>query len=199
MTRTIDRVCVYCGSSDVIHAPYIEAARVMGRELAGRGLTLVYGAGATGMMGALADACLAEGGQVVGVIPKMFNTHRLAHKGLSEVHVTEDMHSRKARMAELADVFVALPGGLGTFEELFEILTWAQIGLHSKPIGVLNVNGYFKPMLDLIEGAQSNGFMYVEHQALLIAEDTAAALLDRMHTYEPPQGLERWLNREEMP
>ena len=195
----ISKVCVYCGSSDVIRAPYLEAARGMGRELAARGLTLVYGAGGTGMMGALADACLEAGGRVIGVIPKIFNTHRLAHKGLSELHVAEDMHARKAQMAELADAFVALPGGLGTFDELFEILTWAQIGLHAKPIGVLNVNGYFEPLLKLVEGAQRDGFMYVEHQALLIAEDSAAALLDRMHAYEPPPGLKRWVHREEMP
>ncbi len=199
MTRTIDKVCVYCGSSDVIHAPYMEAARDMGRELAARGMTLIYGAGGTGMMGALADACLEQGGRVIGVIPKMFNTHQLVHKGLSELHVLENLHARKARMAEMADAFIALPGGLGTFEELFEILTWAQIGLHTNPVGVLNVNGYFDPLLDLIERAQSRGFMYVEHQDLLIAETTVATLLDRMHAYEPPQGLERWVNREETP
>ncbi len=199
MTRTIDKVCVYCGSSDVIHTPYMEAARGMGHELAARGLTLVYGAGCTGMMGALADGCLERGGRVIGVIPKMFNTHQLVHTGLSELQVLEDLHARKARMAEIADAFVALPGGLGTFEELFEILTWAQIGLHANPIGVLNVNGYFDPMLDLIKRAQSKGFMYVEHQALLIVDDSATALLDRMHAYEPPQGLERWVNREERP
>ena len=199
MAREINKVCVYCGSSDVIHAPYMEAARRMGRELAVRGMALVYGAGGTGMMGALADACLENGGRVIGVIPKIFNTHHLVHKGLSEIHVTENLHTRKALMAELGDAFVALPGGLGTFEELFEILTWAQIGLHANPVGVLNVNGYYDPLLALIKGAQSKGFMYVEHQSLLIAEDDPSTLLDRLHVYEPPQGLERWVNREEMP
>lgn len=176
----------------------MEAAIEMGRELASRGITLVYGAGGTGMMGALANACLEGGGRVVGVIPEIFNTDHLAHKGLNELHVTSDMHARKAMMADLGDGFVALPGGLGTFEELFEILTWAQIGLHSKPIGVLNANGYYDPLLELIERAQSNGFMYVEHQALLIAETTATALLDRMRAYIPPEGLERWVNREDI-
>jgi hypothetical protein len=175
----------------------MEAAIEMGRELASQGLTLVYGAGGTGMMGALADACLEGGGQVVGVIPEIFNTHHLVHKGLSKLHVTSDMHARKAMMADLGDGFVALPGGLGTFEELFEILTWAQIGLHSKPVGVLNANSYYDPLLELIERAQSNGFMYVEHQELLIAETTETALLDRMRSYIPPEGLERWVNREE--
>jgi uncharacterized protein (TIGR00730 family) len=175
----------------------MEQARVMGRELAERDLTLVYGAGGTGMMGALADTCLQNGGRVVGVIPEIFNTHHLVHKGLSEIHVTENMHARKALMAELGDAFVALPGGLGTFEELFEILTWAQIGLHANPVGVLNVNRYYDPLLSLIEGAQDKGFMYIEHQSLLIAEDSASVLLDRLYEYEPPQGLERWVNREE--
>lgn len=197
MGRRLNRICVYCGSSDVIREPYLEAAIEMGQELASQGLTLVYGAGGTGMMGVLADACLEQGGRVVGVIPKIFNTHHLVHKGLSELHVTDNMHARKAMMAELGDAFVALPGGLGTFEELFEILTWAQIGLHSKPVGVLNVDGYYDPLLELIQRAQSNGFMYVEHQALLIAETTATAVLERMKSYHPPQGLERWVNRED--
>jgi uncharacterized protein (TIGR00730 family) len=199
MVQELSKICVYCGSSDVIQAPYLEAARTMGLELAARQLTLVYGAGSTGMMGALADACIEGGGQVIGVIPKIFNTHRLAHAGLSEMHVTEDMHARKALMAELGDAFVALPGGLGTFEELFEVLTWAQIGLHAKPIGVLNLNGYYDPLLALIDGAHDRGFMYVEHQALLVTDDTPASLLDRMYAYKPPQDLERWVNREEMP
>jgi len=196
MVQKLNRICVYCGSSDVIQEPYLGAAIEMGRELASQGLTLVYGAGGTGMMGALADACLEKGGHVVGVIPKIFNTHHLVHKGLSELHVTDDMHKRKAMMAELGDAFVALPGGLGTFEELFEILTWAQIGLHAKPVGVLNVNGYYDPLLELVQHAQSKGFMYVEHESLLIAETTATAILDRMRAYHPPKGLERWVNRE---
>jgi uncharacterized protein (TIGR00730 family) len=128
----------------------------------------------------------------------LVNTHHLVHKGLSELHVTIDMHARKAMMADLGDAFVALPGGLGTFEELFEILTWAQIGLHSKPVGVLNASGYYDPLLDLVESAQSNGFMYVEHQELLLAETTAEALIERMRSYNPPKGLERWVNREDM-
>jgi uncharacterized protein (TIGR00730 family) len=198
MERELNRICVYCGSSDVIQTPYIAAAKDMGRELASQGLTLVYGAGGTGMMGALADACLENGGRVIGVIPKIFNTDHLVHKGLSELHVTENLHERKSMMANLSDAFVALPGGLGTFEELFEILTWAQIGLHSKPIGVLNTNGYYDPLLKLIKGAERHGFMYVEHQALLISEKTAMALLSGMRSYKPPEGLERWVNREEV-
>jgi uncharacterized protein (TIGR00730 family) len=195
MAVTIEKVCVYCGSSDIIHPTYLEAARVMGRELATRSMTLIYGAGRTGMMGELANSCLEAGGTVVGVIPEVFHTPQLAHQGLHELHVTEDMHSRKALLASMADAFIALPGGLGTFEELFEILTWAQIGLHTKPVGVLNVDGYFDPLLDLIDHARSRGFIYDEHRSLLICGKTPEAVLEGMASYAPPEDLARWVNR----
>ncbi len=195
MAVAIEKVCVYCGSSDIIQPTYLEAARAMGRELAVRGMTLVYGAGSTGMMGSLADSCLEAGGTVVGVIPEVFHTPQLAHRDLHALHVTADMHSRKALLASMADAFIALPGGLGTFEELFEMLTWAQIGLHAKPVGVLNVDGYFDPLLDLIERARSCGFIYDEHRALLICEATPEAVLDGLKSYEPPEGLARWVDR----
>ncbi|MGD8813067.1 MAG: TIGR00730 family Rossman fold protein [Anaerolineales bacterium] len=196
MAIRIKKVCVYCGSSDIIHPRYLAAARGMGQELAGRGLTLVYGAGSTGMMGELADACLEAGGTVVGVIPEVFNTPQLAHQDLHELHITKDMHARKALLANMADAFIALPGGLGTFEELFEILTWAQIGLHAKPVGALNIGGYFDLLLDMIELARSQGFIYDEHQALLICEPTPEAVMGGLYSYIPPEGLARWVARK---
>jgi uncharacterized protein (TIGR00730 family) len=161
----------------------------MGAAVAERGLTIVYGAGSTGLMGAVADSALEAGGQVIGVIPALFNTPRLAHAGLTLLEVLDTIHQRKARMIELSDAFIALPGGFGTLEELFEILTWAQVGLHQKPVGVLNTRRYFDPLLALIEHAQSEGFIYPEHRDLLISAPTPAALLDALHNHRPPLGL----------
>ena len=191
------RVCVYCGSSDQSNSTYFDAAAHMGQVLAAHSITLVYGAGGTGMMGKLADAVLDSGGQVIGIIPELFNTPALLHSGLTELHVVGSMHERKARMAEIADAFVALPGGFGTFEELFEILTWSQIGLHHKPIGVLNVNHYFDPLLALIDHARAEGFIYSEHSGLLVAESGPEALLEGLEGYSLPSGLERWVHRKE--
>jgi len=190
-------ICVYCGSSDKVAKAYLEAARQVGTEIAKRGLQLIYGAGGTGLMGALADAVLAGGGDVLGITPKAFNTPQLAHPGLTQVEVFDDMHQRKSRMAELADAFVALPGGFGTLEELFEILTWAQIGLHAKPVGLLNTNGYFDRLLDFLDHVRAEGFIYAEHRQLYSHADTPAALLDALAAYQPPQGLERWVQRTE--
>jgi uncharacterized protein (TIGR00730 family) len=190
-------VCVYCGSSDKMHAEYLQAARQMGAALAQRGLTLIYGAGRTGSMGAVADGALEAGGQVVGVIPGYFNTPTLCHQGLSRLEVVDTIHVRKARMAELADAFIAMPGGYGTFEELFEILTWAQIGLHGKPIGLLNVRGYFDPLLAMVEHAKAEGFIYAEHRALFTQEAEPGPLLEALANHQPPPGLERWLTRPE--
>jgi uncharacterized protein (TIGR00730 family) len=153
-------ICVYCGSSDKIRPAYLEAAYRLGAALAERSHTLVYGAGRTGLMGRVADGALDHGGTVIGVIPHHFYTPTLAHMGLTQIEVVENMHIRKARMAELSDGFIALPGGFGTFEELFEIVTWAQIGLHSKPVGLLNVQGYFNPLLEMVEHARHEGFIY---------------------------------------
>jgi uncharacterized protein (TIGR00730 family) len=189
-------VCVYCGSSDKMHQDYLEAARQMGATLAGRGLQLLYGAGRTGLMGALADGALEAGGEVVGIIPAIFNTHQLAHRGLTRLEVVESMHQRKTRLAELADAFIALPGGYGTFEEFFEILTWAQIGLHSKPIGLLNSHHYFDPLLTMVEHARAEGFIYDEHRALFTWAESPAVLLDALASHHPPEDLERWLLRD---
>jgi uncharacterized protein (TIGR00730 family) len=189
-------ICVYCGSSDKIDRTYTNAAYEFGTEMAAQGLQLVYGAGSTGLMGAVANGALENGGNVVGVIPEIFNTPTLAHNSLTRLEVLPDMHQRKARMAELADAFVALPGGFGTMEELFEILTWAQIGLHKKPVGILNIYGYFDPLLAMIQQANEEGFIYQEHQALLSSADNPSFLLKALLNHEPPTGLERWLTRE---
>ncbi|MBI3160383.1 MAG: TIGR00730 family Rossman fold protein [Chloroflexi bacterium] len=191
----MNTICVFCGSSDSIAAHYYDSAREMGKAIAGRGLKLVYGAGSTGLMGALANAALEQGGEVVGVIPEFFHNPTLAHKGLTRIEVMPDMHTRKARMYALADAFIALPGGLGTMDEFFEAVTWAQIGLHTKPLGLLNVGGYFDGLLGFLERVQEEGFMYKEHGALFRAEAEPEALLAALEGYQPPDGLERWVAR----
>ena len=152
-------VCIYCGSSPGLNPAYLQAATALGRAMAERGLTIVYGGAHVGLMGAVADAGLAAGGRVIGVIPEFLRDRELAHTGLSELRIVASMHERKTLMAELADGFIALPGGLGTFEELFEMLTWAQLGFHAKPIGVLNTQGFYSPLFTLLETAAANGFM----------------------------------------
>ena len=188
-------ICVYCGSSDKIRPEYLAVARSMGEAIANRRLQLWYGAGSTGLMGALAEAALQTGGEVIGVIPGMFNNPTLAHYGLTRLEVVESMHERKQRLAQQADAFIALPGGYGTLEELFEILTWAQIGLHSKPVGLLNVFGYFDPLLGMLELALNEGFIYNEHRLLLHTAQDPEVLLDALLVYQTPDGLERWLSR----
>ena len=193
----MNSVCVYCGSADKLHPDYLTAARQMGVAVARRGWQLWYGAGSTGLMGAVADAALEAGGEVIGVIPEMFNTPKLAHLGLTRLEVVESMHVRKHRLAQQTDGFVALPGGFGTWEEFFEILTWSQIGLHQKPVGLLNVRGYYDPMLKMVENARREGFIYDEHRALFTCLSDPEALLDALQGYQSPTGLERWLTRED--
>lgn len=193
----LSRLCVYCGSSDEARGEYLQAAAEMGRALARRGITVIFGGGGTGLMGALADAAMEAGGEVIGIIPESFNTPALAHAHLTELRVVASMHERKRSMAEIGQAFIALPGGFGTFEELFEILTWAQIGLHSKPVGVLNALDYFLPLLALIDHARAEGFIYDEHRALLACEADPERLISRLEAYLPPPGLERWITREE--
>jgi len=193
----MNSICVYCGSSDKINPTYTEAAYELGNVIASRGITVVYGAGSTGLMGAVANGALENGGEVIGVIPEIFNTPNLAHQGLTRLEIVEDMHKRKARLAEISDAFVALPGGFGTFEELFEILTWAQIGLHKKPVGLLNVRSYFDPLMAAIDFACREGFIYNEHQALFTAADNPVTLLDALSNHAHPDGLERWLTRDD--
>jgi uncharacterized protein (TIGR00730 family) len=188
-------ICVYCGSADGLSSTYLDAAAKMGYTLASAGIRLIYGAGKTGLMGAIADAVLAAGGEVVGVVPENLNTPALIHSNLSSLEVTPDIHTRKARMSLLADGFIALPGGYGTFEELFETLTWAQIGLHKKPIGILNTNDYFTPLINLVRHAGREGFIFPEHVQLLVKADTPEKLLENLNSYKRPAGLERWVDR----
>jgi uncharacterized protein (TIGR00730 family) len=169
----------------------------MGTTIARRKLKLIYGAGSTGSMGAVANAVLQAGGEVTGVIPEYFHTSKLAHFGLTKVEIVGSIHERKARMIELADAFIALPGGFGTLDELFEVLTWAQIGLHKKPIGLLNVNGYFDHLLEFISVIHAEGFVYQEHLSLFSYAKTPDDLLDRLEQYQPSDQLERWLTRVE--
>jgi uncharacterized protein (TIGR00730 family) len=169
----------------------------MGRTLAHNGIRLVYGAGKTGLMGALADGVLEVGGVVIGVVPVNLNTPQLIHSQLSQLEVVPDIHQRKARMIALAEAFIALPGGYGTFDELFETLTWAQIGLHQKPIGLLNIRNYFDPLLKMIDNAWIEGFIYPGHEKLLVVDQEPAALLTKLKEYQSPSDLERWVNREE--
>jgi uncharacterized protein (TIGR00730 family) len=189
-------ICVYCGSSDKMPDVYVAAAAEMGKVIAGRGLRLIYGAGSTGLMGAVADGALQAGGEVLGVIPHYFNTPVLAHPNLTRLEIVDTLHQRKARMIELADGFIALPGGFGTLEELFETLTWAQIGMHQKPIGLLNTHGYYQLLLAMIEHAQGEGFIYDEHRALFEVEEQPEKLLDALQNHNHPSGLSRWMTRD---
>ena len=190
------RICVYCGSSDKVPDVYLKAAREMGAALANQDITLVYGAGSTGVMGALADAVLDVGGEVWGIMPKIFDTPQLAHEKLTRYEVVDNMHLRKARMIEVSDGFIALPGGFGTFEELFEVITWAQIGLHRKPVGLLNSCGYYDPLIAMVEHADKEGFIYSEHRQLFSFADSPGELLTALKNYMLPKGLERWVDRD---
>lgn len=178
-------VCVFCGSSEGADPAYLAAARATGTELVRRGLTLVYGAGSVGLMGAVADAALAAGGEVVGVIPEHLMGVEVDHRGLTELHVVPSMHARKALMAERADAFLALPGGFGTFEEVLEILTWSQLGLHRKGVGFLDVAGYYAPLLRFFEQAVAAGFVREANLTLYDADSDVGALLDRLARWEP--------------
>jgi uncharacterized protein (TIGR00730 family) len=190
-------ICVFCGSSDTVHADYRAAARTMGKILAGRGIRLIYGGGKTGLMGAVADGALEAGGEVVGVIIPSMYTKSLAHDGLTRMEVPLDMHARKAKMHELADGYVALPGGYGTFDELFETVTWAQTGAHEKPVGLLNVKNYYAPLLAAIDHAVKEGFIFQEHRDSLFSDSDPDKLLDAMAGYaHPHEAVKRWMRSE---
>ena len=188
------RICVFCGSSVGARPAYASAARELASELIRRRLGVVYGGGSIGLMGVLADAMLDLGGEVIGVIPRPLASKELAHTGLAEIRVVESMHERKALMASLADGFVAMPGGLGTFEETLEILTWSQLGIHRKPIGLLNVEGYYDGLLGMIAHALAEGFVPHEYRELSVSAATPARLLDLMQSWRPPDFPGRWLN-----
>lgn len=186
------RICVFAGSNVGIRPEYTEAARMLGQELAKRGLELVYGGASVGLMGIVANTVLAEGGEAIGVLPRGLFRREIPHKGLTEMHQVGSMHERKALMADLADGFIALPGGFGTFDELFEIITWAQLGLHSKPVGLLNAANYFEPLLALVQHASREGFIPAVHLSLLMYEDNPALLLDRFAGYKAPDTSSKW-------
>jgi uncharacterized protein (TIGR00730 family) len=185
-------VCVFCGSKSGGRPLYAEAARHFGAALVARGCGLVFGAGHVGLMGVLADAVLAAGGRAVGVIPQALVDRELAHRGLTELRVVETMHQRKALMADLSDAFVALPGGYGTGDELFEILTWAQLGIHAKPVGLLNTAGYFDPMLAWLDHMVREDFLRRKHRELLLVADDADGLLDLLEKYRPGPPESKW-------
>lgn len=188
----LHRVCVYCGSSPGRLPIYREAAAELGRVLVQRNIALVYGGAGIGVMGAIADAVMENGGEAIGVIPQSLATREVAHTQLSELIVVTSMHERKAMMAELSDAFVALPGGWGTFEELFEMLTWAQLGIHQKPCGVLNVSGYYDHLSLFLQHAMDERFVREEYQSMMIMEQQPEALLDRFNNYQPPQ-VHKWI------
>ncbi len=190
------RVCVFCGSSHGTRPAYREAAERTAVVLARRGLGVVYGGGNVGLMGVLADAALAAGGEVIGVIPAALVAKELAHRGLTDLRVVDSMHERKALMAELSDGFIALPGGYGTLEELCEVLTWSQLGLHGKPCGLLNTAGYFHPLLELLDRATEEDFLRPEHRALLLVEEDPQRLVDLFERFRAPV-LDKWIVPDE--
>jgi hypothetical protein len=190
-------VCVFCGSNAGVRAEYAETACRLGRALASRGLRLIYGGGHVGLMGAVADAVLAAGGEVVGVIPQALVDKELAHTGLTELRIVATMHQRKAVMADLSDAFVALPGGFGTCDELFEILTWAQLGMHAKPIALLNSAGYFNALLAWLEHTVREGFVRPGHRRLLLETADPERLLDLLSAYHPIPEKTKWIGEAE--
>lgn len=182
----LDKICVYCGSSRGVVRDYTAAGEALGRLLADRDIELVYGGANIGVMGAVANGALAAGGRVTGVIPKALFHKEVAHSGLTALEVVEDMHERKARMAELANGFITLPGGLGTLEELFEMLTWSQLGFHEKPIGLLNINQYFDALIKFLQHSVDQGFIKPIHQQLYRAQSNPDDLLNWMQEYRSP-------------
>jgi hypothetical protein len=190
------RVCVFCGSSMGARPSYATAAHALGETLAARGLGLVYGGARVGLMGVVANAVLQAGGEVVGVLPSFLGAKEIAHDGLSELIVVESMHERKAKMAELADAFVALPGGFGTLEELAEVLTWAQLGLHGKPCALFDVDGYYAHLVAFADHASAELFVKPEHRRMLLVASSPDELLQALASYEPP-AVPKWIDRDE--
>lgn len=190
-------ICVFCGSADAVSPDYLSAARQMGRVLAGRGLRLIYGGGKTGLMGVVAEGALEAGGEVIGVIIPSMNTPALAYKDLTRMDVVPDMHARKARMHELANGYIAMPGGFGTFDELFETITWAQTGAHEKPVGLLNVKNYYAPLLAALRHAVKEGFIFQEHLDSLACASDPESLLDAMSNHQHPhEAVKRWMRED---
>jgi len=190
------RVCVFCGSNTGNHPAYRAAAEQLGALLAERGIELVYGGGNIGLMGVLADSVLARGGRVIGVIPDFMLAKEVGHNGLTELRIVGSMHERKAVMSDLSDGFIALPGGFGTFEEFCEVVTWSQLGLQSKPCGLLNVESYYAPLLELFDNAVREGFLRVENRRLVLDDEDPARLLEKMAEFKA-EPVEKWIGREE--
>lgn len=190
-------VCVFCGSSAGANPAYRQVAREMGAALVRRGLGLIYGGGSLGLMGMVADAVLEAGGEAIGVIPGMLDRKEVAHGGLTRMHVVGSMHQRKAKMAELADAFVAMPGGMGTLEELAEVLTWGQLGIHRKPCGLLNVDGYYQPLISFFDHMVTEGLLQSRHRAMILVDEQPEALLDRLASYQPPPYVQKWVKEPE--
>jgi uncharacterized protein (TIGR00730 family) len=189
------RICVFCGSNPGVRPAYQTAAQAVGNLLAQRQIGLVYGGGSVGLMGTIADTVLAAGGQVIGVIPEALLAKEVAHAGLTELHVVSSMHQRKALMADLSDGFIALPGGWGTFEELCEVLTWSQLGLHQKPCGLLNVEGYYDALITLFDHAVEEAFLRPAHRSLALESPDPEQLLALMTAYQPPQ-VNKWMAKD---
>jgi uncharacterized protein (TIGR00730 family) len=192
----LQSVCVFCGSSTGSNAAYTEAARSLGTTLAEANLRLVFGGGHVGLMGEISNAVIAAGGDVIGVIPKFLVERELAHEGLSDLRIVGSMHERKALMSDLSEAFIALPGGTGTLEEFFEVLTWAQLGEHKKPCGLLNVAGYYDPLLTVFDRMVEAGFLSESNRAILLVEGDPERLLQRLDHYEPPKTA-KWIDRSE--
>jgi uncharacterized protein (TIGR00730 family) len=192
------RLCVFCGSSPGRNPAYMEAARQLGELLARQGIGLVYGGASVGLMGAVADAAKAGGGEVIGVIPKALATVEVAHTGLEDLRVVKSMHQRKALMAELSDGFIALPGGIGTLEELFEVWTWGALGEHAKPCGLLNIAGFYDGLAGFMDHVAGEQFLKPEYRAMLHVESEPAALLTAFDRYVPPRGVQQLIGEEEI-
>jgi hypothetical protein len=192
----VKKICVFCGSSPGRNPAYARAARQLGAAVAERGMGLVYGGGSIGLMGTVADAALAGGAEVLGVIPKALARREIAHHGLSRLEVVPSMHVRKARMAELSDAFVAMPGGIGTLEELFEVLTWGYLGIHAKPVGLLDTAGYWRPLIRLLDHAVEEGFLRPAHRKLVVVDRSPARLLARLARHRVPPAT-RWIGEKE--
>ncbi len=188
------RLCVYCGSNRGRSAAFAEAAVALGKLLAERGIGVVYGGGHVGLMGVLADAVLTAGGEVIGVIPKSLEEKELGHRGLTELHVVTSMHERKHMMADLSDGFISMPGGIGTLEELFETFTWLQLGFHQKPVALLNIGGFYDPLLAFVTQLTTDGFLKPEHESCLLVDSDPAALLEKMRRFEVPD-VGKWMER----
>ena len=192
----LKRICVFCGSNSGARPAYADAARAMGQALAKHDIGLVYGGGCVGLMGLIADAVLAEGGEVIGVIPEALEAREVAHRGLTELRVVRSMHERKALMAELSDAFVAMPGGYGTFEEFCEVITWVQLGLHEKPCGLLNVENYYAPLLALFDGAVAEGFVREVQRGIVLEAQDPERMIELLTSYRPPR-VDKWIGRDE--